>query len=161
MKKIFNTVKIFFCLIKNFSKDVVFESRYKILDLYECDVSGFKMVVVKLSGRHIITKKVSDIIIDNDFIEGFDQKTIRTLTYLATTEKMKPDYSINILQLGSDPDDYIFGIKSKGGRISKTLSEMSKDKLLLSKLSPLDANRIGYLAGIRDTVKEFTIKIEQ
>jgi hypothetical protein len=35
---------------------------------------------------------------------------------------------------------------------------MSKDKSLLAKFSPVDANRIGYLAGINETVKEFKMK---
>lgn len=37
--------------------------------------------VVKLSERHVTEKNISDIVVDNDFIEGFDKKTIRTLTY--------------------------------------------------------------------------------
>lgn len=42
--------------------------------------------VVKLSERHVIEKNISDIIVNNDFIDGFDKKTISTLTYMARLE---------------------------------------------------------------------------
>lgn len=79
---------------------------------------------------------------------------------MATVERLKPDYSIVVQQLGSEVDDYILEIRSRNSKKTdrKSLSEMSKDKLLLSKFSPVDAHRIGYLSGVKETVKEFKMK---
>lgn len=147
-------------MVKEFISDSAKKSEYDILDIYECQKTGFTKAQIKLSGRHIIEKNISDIVTDINFLEGFDKKTIRTLTYMATVERLKPDYSIVVQQLGSEVDDYILEIRSRNGKeISKrSPSEMSKNKSLLSKFSPIDANRIGYLAGIKETVKEFKMK---
>lgn len=147
-------------IFREFVNDVKNKSENEIVDIYECHKTGFTKAQIRLSGRHIIEKNISDIVIDINFLEGFDKKTIRTLTYMATVERMKPDYSIVVQQLGNEIDEYILEIRSRNGKIvaKKSPSEMSKDKSLLSKFSPIEANRIGYLAGVKETVKEFKMK---
>lgn len=149
-----------FVTYKEFISDFAMKSKNEILNIYECQDTGFIKAEIKLSGRHIIEKNISDIITDLSLLDGFDTKTIRTLTYMATIERLKPDYSIVVQQLGSEVDEYILEVRSRNGKqiVKKSPSEMSKDKTLLSKFSPLDANRIGYLAGIKETVKEFKMK---
>ena len=153
MDKKFNWLTWVALAFKEFITDSTLKSRYEVLDLYECQETGFTKAVIKLSGRHVIEKNISDIVIDNDLLEGFDKQAIRTLTYMATVERMKPDYSIVVQQLGSEVDDYILEIRSRNGDqiTKKSPCEMSKDKMLLSKFSPIDANKIGYLAGIKET----------
>ena len=150
-------------MFKAFVAESTAKSQYEIIEIYECPHTGFTKAAIKLSGRHIIEKNISDIVTDNHFIENLDKKTIRTLTYMATVERMKPDYSVVVQQLGSEMDDYIFEIHHRHHKekIKKSLSDLIKDKLLLAKFSPLDANRIGYLAGIRETVKEFQMKYKR
>jgi hypothetical protein len=150
----------FISMLKEFLSELTKKSKYEILNIYECQKTNFIKAEIKLSGRHIIEKNISEIVTDLALLEGFDKKTIRTLTYMATVERLKPDYSIVVQQLGVEVDDYILEIRSKNGtEISKkTPFEMSKDKILLSKFSPIDANRIGYLAGIKETVEEFKMK---
>lgn len=156
-------IKWFTWLIVSF-KEFISESsskpEYQIIDVYECSKTGFTKAKIKLSSRHIIEKNISDIVIDNEFLEGLDKKTIRTLTYIATVERMKPDYSIVVQELGNEVDDYLLEIRSRSGKqiIKKSPSEMSKNKELISKLSPVDASRVGYLAGVKETVKEFKMK---
>lgn len=147
-------------LLKEFISDLTKKPEYEILDIYECCKTGFTKAEIKLSGRHIIEKNISDIVTDFAFLEGFNKKTIRTLTYMATVERLKPDFSIVLQQLGSDVDDFILEIRSRNSKKTsrKTPSEVCKDKSLLAKFSPIDANRIGYLAGINETVKEFKMK---
>jgi len=135
------------------------KSRYEIVDVRECEKTGFTKAVIKLSERHTIEKNISDIVVDEEFLEGLDKKTIRTLTYMATVERLKPDYSIVVQHMTNEVDEYILELKSKSGAetIKKSPSELSKDKGLLAKLNPVEANRIGYLAGVRETVKEYQI----
>lgn len=144
-------------MLKEFIAETTVKPRYEIVDIYECKKTGFTKAVIKFSERHTIEKNISDIVVDNDFIEDLDKKAIRTLTYMATVEHLKPDYSIVVQQLSNEVDDYILEIKSKHGKkiVKKSPSEISKDPTLVAKLNPIEANRVGYLAGIRETVKEY------
>lgn len=144
-------------MFKQFITESTTKPQYEVVDLYECKKSGFTVAVIKISERHTINKNISDIVVDNEFLEGLDSKTIRTLTYMATVERLKPDYSIVVQQMASEVDDYILEIKSKnsGQIIKKSPTELSKDKETIAKFNPVEANRIGYMAGVRETVKEY------
>lgn len=148
--------------LKEFVAESANKPRYEIVDIFECKKTGFTKAVIKLSERHTQEKNISDIIMDNELIQHLDAKTIRTLTYIATVERLKPDYSILVQHMTPEVDEYLLEIKSKYSPepITKTPSELSKDKEILAKFSPLDANKIGYMAGVRETVKEFEIKKE-
>lgn len=134
-------------MIKEFIIESKNKPQYEVVELYECEKTGFTKAIVKLSGRHVIEKNISDIVIDNNFIQCLDKKTIRTLTYMATVETLKPDYSVVVQQLGDEVDDYILEIKSRKNNtsIKKSASDVVKNKSLIAKLSPSDANRVGYL----------------
>jgi len=145
---------------RDFISDLTKKYQSEILDIYECQTTGSTKAEIKLSGRHIIEKNLGEVVTDLNLLEGFDKKTIRTLVYLATVERLKPDYSIVVQQLGAEVDEFILEIRSRNNQstVKRSPSDMSKDKSFLSKLSPLDANRVGYLAGVNETVKEFKIK---
>src|SRR5438552_2183713 len=100
-------------IFKEFVSDSISNSKFQIVDIFECQKSGFIKAVIKLASRHTIEKNISEIVIDDELIEGLDKKTIRTLMYMATVEKMKPDYSIVVQQLGNEVDEYILQIKTK------------------------------------------------
>lgn len=148
------------CMLKEFAAETAKKPQYEIVDIFECKKTGFTKAVVKLSERHIKEKNISDIIMDSEFIDNLDSKTVRTLTYIATVERLKPDYSIVVQHMTSELDEYLLEIKSKSKTttIKKSPSELSKDKELIAKFKPEDANRIGYMAGVRETVKEYEIK---
>jgi hypothetical protein len=91
-------------------------------------------------------------------IDGLDNKTVRTLTYMATVERLKPDYSIVVQQMTQEVDEYILELKSRSGAIvKKSAVELSKDSALLAKLNPIEANRVGYMAGVCETTKEYQL----
>ncbi|HHS8321904.1 TPA: hypothetical protein ACTUO9_002021 [Legionella anisa] len=146
-----------FLMFKEFISETANKSQYEVVNIYECKKTGFTKAVIKLSERHTIEMNISDIVVDNEFIEGLDKKTIRTLTYMATVEHLKPDYSIVVQQMTSEVDEYLLEIKSKKDRatIKKSPSELSRDKDIISKFDPIEANRIGYMAGVRETTKEY------
>jgi hypothetical protein len=145
---------------KEFISEFQAKSAYEVMDIYECVETGVMKAVIKFSGRHISEKNISNIVNDLNFLKQFDTKAVRTFTYMATIASLKPDYSIAVQQLGNEVDDYILEIRAKSGKkvTAKSPIEMSKDKSILSKFSPVDANRIGYLAGVKETVKEFKLK---
>ena len=136
------------------------EPYYEIVDIFECEKTGFTKAAIKLSGRHIKEKNISDIVMDNDLIKRLDAKTVRTLTYIATVERLKPDYSILVQHMTPEVDEYLLEIKSRysAETVKKSPMELSKDREIIAKFNSVDANRIGYLAGVRETVKEYEIK---
>ncbi len=160
MKQKIGWYEWFACMLKEFAAETAKKPQYEIVDIFECNKTGFTKAVIKLSERHIKEKNISDIIMDNDLIENLDAKTVRTLTYIATVERLKPDYSILVQHMTPEVDEYLLEIKSKSKAttIKKSPSELSKDKELIAKFKPEDANRIGYMAGVRETVKEYESK---
>lgn len=148
----------FLSMMKEFVKENKKASYLEIVNIYECPKTSFIKAVIKLSERHVIEKNISDIIIDNNFIDHFDSKTVRALTYLATVEQLKPDYSIVVQKMDGEIDDYILELKTKNNvTIKKLSSEISRDKELLSKLDPIQAHRVGYMTGACETAKEYQL----
>ncbi|HHU0122950.1 TPA: hypothetical protein ACT9L9_003046 [Legionella pneumophila] len=146
-------------MLKEFIAETAKKPQYEIVDIFECKKTGFTKAVIKLSERHTKEKNISDIIMDNVLIENLDTKTVRTLTYMATVERLKPDYSIVVQHMTPEVDEYLLEIRSKSKAITikKSPSELSKDKELIAKFKPEDANKIGYMAGVRETVKEYQL----
>lgn len=133
---------------------------YQILELYECENTGFLKALIKTPEGKLMRKKIADIVNNMRILEKFDKKTIRTLTYLAAIETIKPDYSIASQQFGSGADNYILNVRSRHERKTQArpVREIFKDKSIISGLSPADANRVGYLAGVKETVEEFNLR---
>jgi len=149
----------FSLMLNEFVVESVSKPQFEIVDIFECKKSGFTKAVIKLSERHTQEKNISDIIMNNDLIANLDAKTVRTLTYIATIERLKPDYSIVLQQMTNEIDDYILEIKSKNSGVimKKTPSELTRDVDLIAKFNSVEANRIGYMAGVRETVKEYQV----
>lgn len=145
-------------MFKEFIAEKSKETTYKIVDLYECENTGLKKAVIKLSERHIQHKNISEIVADDSLIDGLDSKTVRTLTYIATLEKLTPDFSIVIQKVDGSLDEYILELKSRDGKIiQKNPIELSRDKALIARLSPVDASRVGYLSGVSETAQEYKL----
>jgi len=146
-------------MVRDFISETSGKSPFEIVHIYECKKTGFTKAVIKLSERHVIEKNISDIILDNKFLDGFDKKTIRTLTYMATVERLKPDYSIVVQEMTDRVDEYLLEIKSKqsGNTFKKSPSEISRNKKLIDQFNPVEASRIGYMAGVHETVKEYQL----
>ncbi len=112
--------------------------------------------MIKISSSHVVTKYVSEVVKDADFIESLDKKSICTLTYIATNEKMMPKYSITTFYLDEEVNEYIFKIKSREDAtiLTRSCSEIINDRSILLKLSSLDSSRIGYCAGMKGMEKQ-------
>lgn len=150
----------FIVIFKKFLEDGLAKEYCQVVELYECNKTGLTKAILKISERHVIEKYVCEIVIDNEIVDMLDHKAIRTLTYLATMEQTKPEWSIVSMSSQDSLDEYILEILSSKSKelIKKTPSELSKNKNIIKKFSSIDANRIGYLAGISDTVKEYELR---
>lgn len=143
-------------IFKEFMGVTETKSRYEVIHIYECKKTGFTKAILEVSKYHTIEKNIRDIVVDKEFLDGLDKKTLCTLTYIATTEYLKPDYSI-VAQQMVGAGDWVLEIRSEGDckTIKKSPSEISKDKALIERFNSVEANRIGYMAGMFEAVKEY------
>ncbi len=145
----------FFSLLKEFMTEASVQSQYKIVDILECKKTGMTQAVIQMAQRHNHVKNVVDIVLDDTLIDFLDSKTVRALTYIATVERLKPEYSLVVQQMTDEIAEYILEIKTRNNTtIKKSASEISKDHKLIAKFNAVDAHRIGYMAGVWETVRE-------
>lgn len=145
-----------FSLLREFMVDAAARSQYKIVDILEDKKTGVTQAVIQMAQRHNDTRNVVDIVADDTLIDFFDSKTVRALTYIATVERLKPEYSIVVQQMTDKIAEYILEIKSRTSNqtIKKSASEISKNKELICQFNAVEAHRIGYMAGVWETVRE-------
>jgi hypothetical protein len=86
-----------------------------------------------------------EVLIDDDFVDQFSQRDIRTLTYLGYIGINSPKYKI-ISQRLIDDNQILFAIKQQGCNdlIIKTASDIMKEKSLIASMCADDALKIGY-----------------
>lgn len=143
-----------------FLNETTRKTHYKIVNLFECPKTSNLIVTIQLSSRHFVDKYIRDLVVDNELIDYLDSNTVRTLTYMATIEHLSPDCSVISNEMASEVEQFLFKYKSSRDNtiFEKSPSEISRDKTLLRRFSVEDANRIGYLAGITETVQEYQLK---
>lgn len=73
-------------------------------------------------------------------------------SYVHAGSPDRAEYYIATMYLGQGVGEYKIKIRSYTSKVTmtKTVDEICQDKLMLSKLDPMDVTRIGYLAGIED-----------
>ncbi len=132
---------------------------FEIIDIHDCPKSSNKLAVIKLQGHYTKTMHIKDIVFNDDLIKGLNQETVRALTYLHAIEQLAPEFTIENIQLNNITEDYIITLKSKNAeKLQQTAVNLSKDQNLIKKLNSKDANKIGYMAGIKDTIDEYNLK---
>ena len=149
--------KLFFN-VKNLFNEFTQEEKKK----YPYEVVGIetkknkKILVIQLAGRLIKRKTPGQVILDDLIVEGLSPKAVRAITHLAVLEQLAPDFQLVSLELNQKLQEYIVTLKDHNNAAieKKSASYISKDGELVKKLSPEDANRIGYMAGMNDALKE-------
>ena len=146
-------------ILKQFFEEANAKPLYEVADVFRCEKTGEIKVVIKISERHCVTKLLFDVISDDNIISGLDKKTIRTLTYLCTTEKMRPSY--RLLQQKFDEKNnviFVFECISTKNKIEFSACNLINNKDFISKISTADAAKIGYYSGVFITENEFDQK---
>lgn len=158
MKRKKSTLHHLKTLFDEFSKAEKQKTLYQVVGIEEHNHK--KMVVIQLEG-HLIQKKTPEqVILDDALVEGLPPKAVRAITYLAVLEKVSPKIQIVSLALDEKLQEYIITLKNHNSSSleKKLASELVKDNSLIRKLSPLDAHRVGYMAGVSDTDKDKHVK---
>ncbi|MCH9716592.1 MAG: hypothetical protein K0U24_02180 [Gammaproteobacteria bacterium] len=96
----------------------------------------------------------------NDLIQEEQREySVRAITCLVVLEWLAPELQLAGLEFNAKLQEYRVTLKHYNQLIidKKSASYVSKNAMLIKKLSPEDANRIGYMAGVNDTIQEYAI----
>ncbi len=121
-----------------------------------------KILVIQLEGRVIKRKTPESIILDDGMVEGLSPRAVRAITYLTVLEQLAPDFQMTALTFNQKRQAYEVTLKNHREDVieKKSASLVSQDIDLVRKLSPEDAHRIGYMAGVNHTIQENLTKLE-
>jgi hypothetical protein len=99
-------------------------------------------------------KTPKKVIEDNSLIKSFSQEDVRGIAYLAYQENTLPEYSIIAHLPEADDDNFIVRFNHDNTEKKFTLSMLLQEKNILEKMNGLDGAKIGFLAGIKNMLKE-------
>ena len=121
------------------------------------------LVKIQLINRKLaFDKKPEDILADDEMVDQFSPRDIRTLTYLGYLGINEPKYKILAQRLSEENNQPIFALKKKGNKniFIKTASEIANEHEILENLASKDAHIIGYTVANDsfNSEKEFSPK---
>ena len=158
--------------IKQASTQLKKQSAFEIKYISTCPTTMRHLIEVKINGKgQSISCMAEEIASDHNFLAGFPPADIRTITYLATSdkyeailreEKIKKSYEIIRSKSINNKKNILIRNKFTGETFRKSILDFS-DQDLIDHLDPRDAHHLGYLAGqeqtFRDLIRLQTIKI--
>ncbi len=156
-------LKVFLKLLKTTMLQFRIQPSYEITKITNCQKTGKQMIEIKVVGKsHSIACLVEEIVADNKFIAGFSPTDIRSISYLATSEryeallkaeKIKKSYEvIRGKKCGNQKMILIRNIETNEHRVF-SLGDFA-DRNVIEELNSQDAYYLGYLAGQEQTWRD-------
>lgn len=138
-------------------------AKYRVLKIIRTPDDTLSLRIQIIGTAKILHWSPQQIVTDDQILEGFSKKDIRTITYYACEELKKPKCKVMSHSFSNKLNKIIFLIKKLGSSkfIEKTAADISSDKEMINQLTPEDAHRVGYLCGSEavDEEKEMLKKI--
>lgn len=120
---------------------------YRIVDVKK-NTSGSASLQVQVIGRStFIECSPQEILADDNLLEGFSKKDIRTITYYACQPSTKPKFKLLAQEFLEDK--LVFKLKNLDSNevIIKSAGDILLDKNIIDSLSKEDARSISFAAG--------------
>lgn len=141
-------------LYEEFSLEQSTQNAFEIVGVKK-DLKGDSLFVIKIHGHQTKSMTAQQIILNDSIVDGLSSRAVRALTYFAVLEKLAPDNKLISWELDQLLNEYCITIENREKKVSTiSASIASKNKSLINKMTPEEANRIGYMAGINDTLRE-------
>jgi hypothetical protein len=154
IKKILENIKNFFNYIAEERKNNINKPKYMVNEIFQENDEYF--VSVQVSGKNEMFKARPEEILANDnLVDQFSQRDVRTLTYLGYLGINGPKYKILAKKLSKN-EKTIFFLKKRGERVvvSKTADEIVNESDIIEYLNSEDAKLMGYTAASESIVNE-------
>ncbi len=132
------------------------QDAFRIVDIKH-KKSGEWIIQVQVIGKaSYFTCTPHEIVTNDQLLEGFSKKDIRTITYYASQECKKQNYKILIQEFCEKLNKVVFkiGMRGQAEPIEKTAEQISLDKDLINKLDSEDAHLVGYTTASEMLSKE-------
>lgn len=128
-----------------------FQPKYRIIEIIEDENDSYTVHTQIINTKLTFHTTPQEILMDDNFVDGFSPRDVRTLTYLGYLVLKGPKFTI-MAQRIIENNKVIFAIKQKGQKelIIKKASEILHEQDIISHMSPTDAIKIGYALGSND-----------
>ena len=136
---------------------------YRIIEIKQPSNGQAKIIVQIVGKSAVIECTPQEIVADDNLIEGFSKKDVRTVTYFACQQIKKPRYKIIMQSFCEKFNRMVFKLKesTSDNVLMKTADEIVTDKAFLKNLSREDINSISYMAGYEcSQIKDISCKSE-
>lgn len=143
-------------LKKEINKDLSTSILYRVAEINK-DKDGNHLCLIQIIGKGLTFKiKPEDLLSNDERIDYFSQKDIRTLTYLGYANVNSPKYKVLAKKHSDNKNKMIFALHKKGEKkpVIKTADEISIDDEILDSLSKKDAHMVGYITATEQTLLE-------
>lgn len=141
--------------ISEAKKKTTYVPFYRVTEIVKSDEDY--IVTVQLINKNIaFSLKPEEILADDNLVDQFSPRDIRTLTYLGYLGINSPKYKILAQRLSEEHDKLVFALQKKGTSeiLIKTAEEIHKEKEILNSLAPQDAHTVGYSIANESMVSE-------
>ena len=129
---------------------------YRIINIENNDSERTKLIVNIVGTGKNIEFMPEELAGDDQILEGFSKKDVRTIIYYACANLNKPKYKIIANTFCEKLKKIFFSIKKYNSNelSKKTAEEISASPAILSSMSSEDAHRIGYIYGSESILRE-------
>lgn len=130
---------------------------YRIIDIKEDNVNNTSLVVQVTGKATVFEISAKEIAADNNMLEGFSKRDVRTITYLASKEtNLLSQYEVIEQNICTESNEVLFSLKQKFNPeiITKSAKQISLDKKLVNSLKPEVALNIGFIVGTESVINE-------
>lgn len=128
-----------------------YKPSYKLVEIFKNEDDEYIVHIQIINKKLVFYTKPQEILMDDEFVDQFSPRDIRTLTYLGYLSLNKPEYSITAQRV-IESNKILFAIKHnpKDKIIIKTANQIINEQDIISRMSPTDAVKIGYALGSND-----------
>lgn len=157
MKRILAVREYTRCLLKKYHHQVRNQANqiYRITEIKQTSSNQIHLVIQVIGKSVFITCAPQEILADDNMLEGFTKKDIRTITYLACEQSKRPKYKI-IKQAFCDKfNKVLFRVKrlDNNETMEETANYIVRNKNLIYNFSQEDAHSISYTAGYEHSLQ--------
>jgi hypothetical protein len=152
-------IKTVKAILENFNKSrkkLFFTPTYRIVEISQTKNEDY-IVTIQLINKNItFNTKPEEILSNDDLVDNFSPRDVRTLTYLGYLSINNPKYKILAQRLSEENDKILFALQKRGDKniLVKTADEILREKEILDNLSAKDSHVVGYTVGSEGVLRE-------
>src|SRR3989339_469874 len=129
---------------------------YRLIEINQMETDDYVVTIQLINKSIVFQTKPEEILANDNLVDQFSPRDVRTLTYLGYLSINNPKYKILAQRLAENSDKVLFAIRKKGEKkiLVKTADEILKEKDILNNLDAQDAHVVGYTVGSENMLNE-------